>query len=251
MKNMSAKISIITVCYNSEKTITRTFESILHQTNQNYEYIVIDGASKDNTLQIIKEYESKFQGKMTYISESDQGIYDAMNKGIKKGTGELIGILNSDDYYESNALEIMELEYEKQKSQGIKDVVLYGSMRSLIDGKEMAIEFYHHDFLGKVMINHPTCFVSKSVYEKYGMFDTRYKSAADLDLMMRLFKKTDTAFVPVYEVITNFERGGMSSTGTGSVEAAMIRYEYGLVPKKRVYYEKLHAWVVRIGKRKK
>ena len=247
---MSAKISIITVCYNSEKTIARTFESILHETNQNYEYIVIDGASKDNTLQIIKEYEPKFQGKMTYISEPDQGIYDAMNKGIKKATGELIGILNSDDYYEPNALDIMECEYEKQKLQGKTDIVLYGSMRSLIDGKEMAIEFYHHDFLGKVMINHPTCFVSKSVYEKYGLFDTNYKSAADLELMLRLFRKTDTVFVPVYEVITNFERGGMSSTGTGSVEAAMIRSEYGLVPKKRVYYEKLHAWIVRMAKKR-
>lgn len=247
---MSTKISIITVCYNSEQTIARTFDSILHQTNQNYEYIVIDGASKDNTLQIIKEYEPKFQGKMTYISEADQGIYDAMNKGIQKASGELIGILNSDDYYELNALEIMEREYEKQKLQGKTDIVLYGSMRSLINGKEMAIEFYHHDFLGKVMINHPTCFVSKSVYDKHGLFDTNYKSAADLELMLRLFKKTDTVFVPIYEVITNFERGGMSSTGTGSVEAAMIRHKYGLVPKKRVNYEKLHAWIVRMAKKR-
>ena len=91
------KISIITVCYNSEKNIKDTLESVLKQTYKNYEYILVDGKSQDNTLKIIKKYEKKFKGKLKYISENDKGIYDAMNKGIKLSTGDIVGLINSDD----------------------------------------------------------------------------------------------------------------------------------------------------------
>lgn len=93
------KISIITVTYNSEKTLKDTLESILKQTYENYEHIIVDGLSKDNTMQIIKEYEGKYNGKLKYVSEKDSGLYDAMNKGVKLATGDIIGILNSDDIY--------------------------------------------------------------------------------------------------------------------------------------------------------
>ena len=95
------KITIITATYNSEATLRDTMDSILRQTWQGYEYIVVDGASTDSTLDIIKEYEPKFEGKMKYISEPDRGIYDAMNKGFAMATGSVIGILNSDDFYTS------------------------------------------------------------------------------------------------------------------------------------------------------
>ena len=95
------KISIITATYNSEATLRDTMDSILRQTWQGSEYIVIDGASTDHTLDIIREYEPKFEGKMRYISEPDRGIYDAMNKGFAMATGSVIGILNSDDFYTS------------------------------------------------------------------------------------------------------------------------------------------------------
>ena len=98
------KISIITVCFNSQKTIGRTFDSVLRQTYPNIEYLVIDGQSTDGTTDIIREYEPLFQGRMKWVSEKDEGIYDAMNKGIRMATGDLIGILNSDDYYEDNAV---------------------------------------------------------------------------------------------------------------------------------------------------
>ena len=98
------KVSIITVCYNSEKTIRRTIESVLNQTYDNIEYIIVDGASTDQTMDIVKEYEPKFSGRMRWISEPDEGIYFAMNKGIDMAAGELIGLLNSDDTYESNAV---------------------------------------------------------------------------------------------------------------------------------------------------
>ena len=95
------KLSIITVTYNSERTLRDTMESILSQTFQDFEYIIVDGASKDATLDIIREYEPRFQGKMRYLSEPDKGIYDAMNKGFAMATGDVIGILNSDDFFTS------------------------------------------------------------------------------------------------------------------------------------------------------
>ncbi|MDR2407546.1 MAG: glycosyltransferase, partial [Bacteroidales bacterium] len=95
------KISIITVCYNSEKYIRSAIESVLGQTYENIEYILVDGASTDRTLDIIKEYESKFNGRMCWMSEPDNGIYNAMNKGIAMASGEVVGILNSDDFFTS------------------------------------------------------------------------------------------------------------------------------------------------------
>ena len=101
------KISIITPCLNSAKTIRQTIESVLNQTYHNIEYIIVDGASMDGTLEIIQEYEPQFQGRLHYVSEPDHGIYDAMNKGIRMSHGNVIGIINSDDYYEQDAVEKM------------------------------------------------------------------------------------------------------------------------------------------------
>ena len=98
------KFSIITVCFNSEKTIERTIRSVLNQTFSDYEYIIVDGASKDDTMKIVKSYEDKFDGRLHYISEPDKGIYDAMNKGIRLAQGEIIGIVNSDDWLEDDSL---------------------------------------------------------------------------------------------------------------------------------------------------
>ena len=96
------KLSIITVTYNSGKTLRDTLESVLSQTYTDYEYIIVDGASKDNTIDIVKEYKPKFEGHMRWISEPDKGLYDAINKGIKMATGDIVGIINSDDFYHKN-----------------------------------------------------------------------------------------------------------------------------------------------------
>ena len=238
--------SIITVCYNSEKTIERTIKSVLNQTYKDYEYIIIDGGSTDQTLNIVMQYEPSFEGKLKYISEKDNGIYDAMNKGIAMAEGKLIGIVNSDDYYEPDALEIMKNRFDTLDDKEKKHLVMYGFQRIVKDDKELAIEIYNHENLDKQMISHPTCFVSKETYKDFGVFDTKYKSAADYDLMMRFYHKSDTTFVPVYDVISNFERGGISGTGIGQKETAMIRYEYGLVPKSRIWYEGVHSFIVKI-----
>ena len=96
------KISIITATYNSGRTLRHTIESVLRQTYQDIEYLIVDGCSKDDTLEIVKDYESKFGDKMRWISEPDNGIYDAMNKGLRMATGDVVGILNSDDFYTSD-----------------------------------------------------------------------------------------------------------------------------------------------------
>ena len=111
------KISIITAAYNSGKTIADTFEGVLRQSYLDYEYIVVDGCSKDNTIDVIMEYEPRFKGKMRWVSEPDKGIYDAMNKGIKMATGDVVGIINSDDFFTSNeVLESVAKEFGKDSS---------------------------------------------------------------------------------------------------------------------------------------
>lgn len=233
---MTPLFSIITVCFNSEKTIERTLKSMLAQTEQDYEYLIIDGASTDSTLEIVKKYEPQFNGRLKWYSEKDNGIYDAMNKGISKASGTLIGIVNSDDYYENDALENMKKAFSELPEDKRKYVILYGMQRRLREGKEIQIEFINDRILGEAMICHPTCFVSRDVYGDFGSYDTNYRSAADLDFLLRIKKKTDTVFVPVYSIITNFELGGMSSTSRGAKEAARVRNKYGVYSRLRMHY---------------
>lgn len=218
------KVSIITVCYNSDKTVRRTFESVLHQSYTEFEYIVVDGLSTDRTVEIIKEYEPLFQGRMCWISEKDNGIYDAMNKGIRMAQGELIGIINSDDYYELNAVECMVNAMTEEKYQ-----ILYGAMRTWKDGEEESISISSHKFLRDRMIDHPSCFVTRAVYEDFGYFDSRYASVADYDFMLRMSEQKEVVFRPVYEIIANFTLGGMCSTDKAYIELVRMQRERGIL----------------------
>lgn len=222
------KVSIITVCYNSEATIARTVESVLHQTYDNIEYIIIDGASTDNTLGIIRAYHEAFHGRLKVVSEPDKGIYDAMNKGIDMATGELIGILNSDDYYEPRAVEYMVNALHNDKYQ-----ILYGFMRSLKDGEEVKIDRNSHKFLENGMISHPTCFITKAVYDDFGGYDLRYVSAADYDFMLRMSQIDDVKFYPVDHLITNFTMGGMSASNAAWLDLLKLRRNHGLITEKK------------------
>jgi glycosyltransferase involved in cell wall biosynthesis len=223
MKN-DILVSIITPCFNSEKTIKKTIESVLNQTYSNIEYFIIDGSSTDNTINIVKEYEPVFQGRMHIISEKDSGIYDAMNKGISLATGSLVGMVNSDDYYELDAVEAMVREMTNDKY-----LILYGFQRSLIDGKEKNVVLYNHNFLRDQMITHPTCFVTKSLYKDFGVFDTNYRSSADYDFVLKMLHNDKVVFKPVYKIISNFALGGMSSTNTGAKETLEIKLKYGYI----------------------
>ncbi len=241
---MKPFFSIITVCYNSEKTIERTLKSILDQSVDDYEYLIIDGASTDTTLDIVKKYEPMFGGRLKLFSEKDEGIYDAMNKGIARAEGTLIGMVNSDDYYEPDALENMQKKFKQLPEADKKHAVLYGMQRRLRDGQEIEIEFVNDRILGEGMICHPTCFITKALYSDFGAYDTHYKSAADLDFLVKLKKTTDTHFEPVYNIISNFELGGMSASGRGAREAAKVRYKYGVYSKARMYYVILQSRII-------
>ncbi|MHB8131573.1 MAG: glycosyltransferase family 2 protein [Mobilitalea sp.] len=231
-------ISIITVCLNSEFTIRDTLESVLSQDYSEYEYIIIDGKSKDKTLDILEEYIKKFNGKMRIISETDSGIYDAMNKAIKLAKGDLIGFINSDDWYESNAISLIADNYIPDCMQ-----VIYGMQKIIDRNKEMLCWIKNHEFLEKSMITFPTCFISKEVYDKYGVYDLKYKSASDYDYLLKLYYSKNVIFTPIYKVISNFRFGGLSGSNIGNIENAIIRNKYGLISfrkmKKIIYNNRL------------
>ncbi len=231
-KKMSGMlVTVLTPCFNSEKTIEKTMECIENQTYRNIEYIIIDGGSTDNTLDLIEKHRSRLPKDLTVISEKDDGIYDAMNKGIKLAKGQLIGIVNSDDSYEKDTIEHVVNHFGNSQFE-----VIYGMQRTFLDGKEKAVVIYHHDFLPQQMITHPTCFVTKDTYEKFGVFDTRYRSAADYDLMLRFSLSGEVVFTPIYRVLSNFALGGMSSSQTGVRENALVRYRYGYLSKKKYWF---------------
>lgn len=235
-------VSVITPCYNSKETIEKTLECIEDQTYRNLEYIIVDGGSADGTLDLIEHHRGKLGERFRLVSEKDNGIYDAMNKGIRMARGDLIGIVNSDDWYETDTVAQVVQNCRKQKYE-----VIYGMQRTFQGEKEKAVFIYHHGFLPQQMITHPTCFVTKSAYEDLGLFDTQYRSAADYDLMLRFYESKRVTFTPVYRVLSNFRLGGMSGSQTGVRENALIRYRHGYMSKKRYYFvmvkSHLYEWL--------
>ena len=165
-----------------------------------------------------------------------------MNKGIRQAKGQLIGIVNSDDWYEPDTVEQVVRAY-----QGNEYEVIYGMQRTYLNGKERATFIYHHDFLPQQMITHPTCFVTRAVYEHFGVFDLQYKSAADYDFMLRLYQTGKVTFTPVMRVLSNFQLGGMSSSQTGVQENLKVRYKYGYLSKKTLLFQtiksKVYQWL--------
>lgn len=184
--NNQPKVSIITVCFNSAKTIRDTIESVINQTYQNIEYIIIDGGSTDGTIDIIKEYEPYIA---KWVSEPDDGIYDAMNKGIKMSTGEIIGIINSDDWY---ALDCISLVVHTFIAEPKPDVV-HGNM--VICDEDGTLLYlvkgllnFKNNLYRRMPIFHPTMFIKKLVYENEGLYNCEYLIAGDYDFLFRIVK---------------------------------------------------------------
>jgi len=183
------RVSIITACYNSALTISDTFQSVLNQTYSDIEYIVVDGNSIDGTISIIKEYESKFNGKMRWVSESDKGQYDAINKGIKMAVGEVVGIINSDDFYHKNDTieKVATTLIENKNIQAI-----FGDLKFVkTDNLDKTVRYYSsknfspRKFRFGFMPAHSTFFVYKEFFEKYGYYKLDYYIAADYELLIR------------------------------------------------------------------
>ncbi len=201
------RVSIITVCYNSEKTIERTLQSVLSQTYRRIEYLIIDGKSTDRTVELCESWRSRFEeAGMTYriVSEPDRGIYDAMNKGIGLAGGELIGILNSDDIYESIAVEAMVSEYLRSGF-----ALAFADIRMILpSGKTFIKKARIRKYTTSRDWNHPTQFVRRDVYERF-----RYRCeniSDDMDFYFRV-KKAGYPIVVIHEVLADFTMGGVSS----------------------------------------
>lgn len=206
------KISIITICYNSSKTIEQTIQSVLKQDYKNIEYIIKDGGSKDDTMKIVESYESKFDGRLKYVSTRDNGLYDAMNVGIKMATGDIIGLLNSDDILASeNIISKIAAEFENKSCDVVYSNLLF------MDQETMSIpvrNFISHKLSKKLGWHppHPTLYLKKEIYNTIGLFNTNYRIAADYDFMLRLIK-SNYIFCYVNEYFVFMRSGGISTNG--------------------------------------
>lgn len=181
-------ISIITITFNSAATLRDTIQSVLSQSYPNIEYILIDGASKDNTVEIIKEYAPLFKGRMRWISEPDKGLYDAMDKGIRMATGDIVGIINSDDYY--HRTDVIAQVAERFQEKGIQ--AIYGDVRFVHpDNLDKTVRYYSSkNFSPKLfrygfMPAHPTFFTYRKYFDEFGYYKTDYRIAADYELLIR------------------------------------------------------------------
>lgn len=216
---MSMTISIITATYNSAATVRDTFESVLRQTYQEIEYIVVDGASKDDTVALIKAYEPRFEGRMRWVSEPDKGLYDAMNKGLRMATGEVVGILNSDDFYTAD--DVLERVAEALRDSRLDAV--YGDVHYVREEDlGHTVRYYSSKRFTRERMRmgsmpaHPSFYARRSCYQRYGGFDTDYKIGADFEQLLRLIyvHKIRTRYLA--KDFVTMRMGGVSSSGLKS-----------------------------------
>lgn len=227
------KISIITVSYNAAGTIRDTIDSVLRQSYDQVEYIIVDGASSDGTRDIVESYRDQLSG---YISEPDNGLYDAMNKGLNMATGDIIGILNADDFYEHDqVLSNVVAKMEDDQADALFADLVYVNDEDL----EKVVRYYPgkgftpQKMLSGNMPPHPTFFLRKRFYDEYGDFDTSYEICADFDLMVRFFHKARGKYTYLPETIVRMRTGGNSTNGiqsTLTINKEMLKAcrKYGL-----------------------
>lgn len=209
IKSDHMKLSIITVCLNSEATIADTIESVLKQSFIDCEHIIFDGGSTDKTVSIIKSYEDR----ISLIEGSDTGIYNAMNQAIGYASGDIIGILNSDDFYaHSNVLANVEKTirtHQLDSVYGDLDYVYHNDIRR-IHRKWISGKFNRNKFIYGWSLPHPTFFVRQSVYERYGLFDDSYSVSGDYELILRLLYKHEISTQYIPEILVKMRNNGRS-----------------------------------------
>ena len=214
------KISLITVTYNSAETLTDTIISVLAQTYKNIEYIIVDGASNDNTIDIVKMYESQFGDRIKYILEKDKGLYDAMNKGIDMASGDVIGILNSDDFFTSDS--VLQIVAQSFLSDKTLDAV-YGDVHFVSPNNlHKCIRYYSSKIFRPYLMRlgfmpaHPSFYLRKKYFDQYGKYRTDYRIAADFEFLLRIIfvGKIKTLYLPIDMVTMRI--GGASTSGISS-----------------------------------
>lgn len=212
------KVTVITVAYNSSKTLADAIESVLRQTYGDIEYWIIDGNSNDGSVDIIRKYESAFQGRLHWISEKDKGIYDAMNKGIRMATGDVIGILNSDDFFTSDDV------IEKMVAQFTDDVgAIYGDVHFVRDNnRQKCVRYYSGRIFRPYMVKfgfvppHPSFYARKKLFEQYGLYDDSYTISADFEMIARLCWKYKVKMKYVHLDFVSMRIGGASTRSVRS-----------------------------------
>lgn len=208
------KISIITVTYNSGKTIADTIKSVLAQSYPNIEHIIIDGKSADGTVDIINKYKPLYKGRLKYISEKDNGIYDAMNKGISMATGDVAGILNSDDYFTAN--DIIETVASQFNDAGLDAV--YGDIHFVkSENQNKTVRYYSSAKFRPFWLRfgfmpaHPSFYVRKQILDKAGLYKTDYKIGSDYEMMVRLFLVYKIRAKYIHRDFVTMRTGGAST----------------------------------------
>jgi glycosyltransferase involved in cell wall biosynthesis len=229
-------VSIITVVFNGAKHLEQTIHSVLNQSYKNIEYIIIDGGSTDGTVDIIKRYEKELA---YWQSEHDGGIYFAMNKGISLAKGELIGILNADDFYLPGTVQKI-----INTDKFIHADIYHGDMQYITENA-IPISIAKPDITKMnemPAISHPTCFVKRATYDKAGMFDTQYKISSDYDFLLRCLKK-NLAFHYIPEPLTCFRLGGMSGSCASNIEGYRIMKAHQTGHHKKIIFRAIKCYV--------
>ncbi|GAB3256967.1 glycosyltransferase family 2 protein [Larkinella harenae] len=205
------KVTIITVVYNGAATIRDSIESVLNQTYPNIEYIVIDGKSKDNTAEIVRTYGSRIT---RFVSEPDKGLYDAMNKGLRLATGDVIGFINSDDFYKHHQVveKVVALFNQTNCDAVYGDEIYVDPVNTeKIDRYWKVGEYKEGAFLWGWMPPHLTCFIKRSVYEQLGGYTLQLKSSSDYELLLRFIHKHKIKISYLPEVLVAMRSGGISN----------------------------------------
>ena len=228
------RFSIVTVCFNSAKTIRQTLDSVLSQDFDDYEYIVVDGASTDGTIDIIKEYEPKFQGRMRWLSEPDTGIYNAMNKGIRLASGEFVAFMNSDDYYEPHAFEKVADAIRQNPDFNI----FYGLVRGFDKaGREKYLIRYSHNNLADTCICHQSIFTKADLLRDADGYDESFKIVADHDFLLKIAADGSGRFYPIDCIVANYSEGGVSGSRQNLLrEYWRLQMKNGIISKRRYRY---------------
>ncbi len=210
------KISIITATWNSGATVRDTMESVLRQSYADIEHIIVDGLSSDNTMEIVRELEPRYQGRLRYISEKDKGLYDAMNKGIAMATGDVVGILNSDDFYTSS--DVLDTVADTFSHNDIDAV--YGDIHFVNDDDlSKCVRYYSSRIFSRGLMRlgfmpaHPSFYCKRSVYEQYGAFNTSYKIGADFENLLRVIFVHRIRTHYINKDFVTMRTGGASTNG--------------------------------------
>ncbi len=198
-------VTIITVVFNGEKTIEQTIKSVLNQSYENIEYVIIDGLSTDNTLEVVAPYKDRIK----VISEADEGLYDAMNKGIKMASGDIIGIVNSDDWLEQNAVRLV-VDAAKDSSKEI----FHGNVHLIKESGTIVVRKFNPSPLKFIYYGmtylHPAMFIRKEVYEKH-LYNTKLSVFSDYQFVLTNFLESPESFYYIDAILSNYRLGGEST----------------------------------------